>query len=246
MNAVGADEDIGFDLAAVGKARGSSAAARFDANAARPRRMSLDRSAPARTPSRSARCTVRLGAPSARGNRPDNARNLPAALPGTYDREFQFPPIVLILSSRPSARSALMAFGTIPIPAPISLSPGDCSQRMTSACCRSSAKAGASPPMPPPTRMRGIRSMRFSPVVRMPIGQRGANVLFGPLRPPIRADGCLTGPSCHSAWIAGQGCIADEGIADQNMADESLADESGPEENQPGRKRARHFSTPAA
>jgi hypothetical protein len=34
MNAVGADEDIGFDLAAVGKARGGSAAARFDANAA--------------------------------------------------------------------------------------------------------------------------------------------------------------------------------------------------------------------
>jgi hypothetical protein len=99
--------------------------------------------------------------------------------------------------------------------------------------------------------MRGIRSKRFSPVVRMPIGQRGANVLFGPLRPPIRADGCLTGPSCQSAWIAGQGCIADEGIADQNMADESLADESladesGPEENQPGRKRARHFSAPAA
>ena len=224
MNAVGADEDIGFDLAAVGKARGGSAAARFDANAARPRRMSLDRSAPARTPSRSARCTVRLGAPSARGNRPDtcaksagrSSRNVRPRIPNSH-------PIVLILSSRPSARSALMAFGAIPIPAPISLSPGDCSQRMTSACCRSSAKAAASPPMPPPTtRMRGIRSMRFSPVVRMPIGQRGANVLFGPLRPPIRADGCLTGPSCQSAWIAGQGCIADERhAADQNMADES-------------------------
>jgi len=68
--------------------------------------MSLDRSAPARTPSRSARCTVRLGAPSVAVIALIHARNLPAALPGTYDREFRFPPdrIDLVLEAERAQR----------------------------------------------------------------------------------------------------------------------------------------------
>ena len=64
MNAVGADHDVGLDLAAVGKARHGVLGAALDRHGAHPVRISVVLSAPARIASRSARCTARFGAPN--------------------------------------------------------------------------------------------------------------------------------------------------------------------------------------
>jgi hypothetical protein len=58
-------------------------------------------------------------------------------------------------SSTPSALNALKAFGGICMPAPISRISGACSRICDAYPLRESAKAVATPPMPPPTMMIG-------------------------------------------------------------------------------------------
>ena len=162
MNAVGADDDIGLDLAAVGKARHPAAIALFDGDAAGSK-MEIDRFEARRsTSSKSARCTDRLGAPNCWRNAPRRMREMIRPLfQLRMIRKSDSDPTAMTASSTPRVRSAISALGLRLRPAPISLSAGDCSQTTISAPRRSSASAAARPPTPPPTMaMRGARVMQ--------------------------------------------------------------------------------------
>src|SRR5262245_5015237 len=162
MNAIGADDDVGLDRAAVRKAHRPAVIALFDAMQRAPRRKSTVLNAPRNTSSKSARCTVRLGAPNCWRNAPRRMREMTRPLfQLRMIRKSDSNPRAMIASSTPSTRRATSALGLRLRPAPISFNAGDCSQTITSAPRRSSARAAARPPTPPPTTaMRGVRITR--------------------------------------------------------------------------------------
>ena len=110
----------------------------------------------------------------------------------------------MILSSRPSARSALMALGASPMPAPISDSFGDCSRTADDlgTLALEPQAPPASPPIPPPmTRTRGWRhlpSLRLNPATVCSAGPRCQS------RAQTRdAQAAENGSICFSFVIAG-------------------------------------------
>src|SRR6266540_1811106 len=136
-----------------------------------PKRKSTVLSAPRSTSSKSARCTVRLGAPKCWRNAPRRIREMIRPLfQLRMIRKSDSHPRAMTASSTPRTRSASSALGLRLRPAPISFSAGDCSQTTISAPCRSSASAAARPPTPPPTMaMRGarvIQAVQFADVWR--------------------------------------------------------------------------------
>ena len=173
MNAVGANDDVGLERAAVGKARDRQrshiAAVTSTAMQRAPKRSAVVLRARRKTSIRSARCTVRFGAPNFRRKSPGRMREISRPLFQLRMFKNSEPdPMAWIWSSMPSARNALTAFGVRFNPAPISLGADDCSHTMTSAPRRSNASAAASPPMPPPMMAtRGGREVEGNGIDKM-------------------------------------------------------------------------------
>src|SRR5215468_3255708 len=132
-----------------------------------PKRKVTVLSAPHNTSSKSARCTVRLGAPNCWRNAPRRIREMIRPLfQLRMTRKSDSHPRAMTWCSTPRTRSAMSALGLRLRPVPISFSAGDCSQTTISAPRLSSASAVASPPTPPPTMaMRGTRLIQAVQVV---------------------------------------------------------------------------------
>src|SRR5262245_46758097 len=162
MNAVGADDDVGLDLAAVGKAHHPAAITLFDGDAAGSKTEidSLERAAQHVEQVGAVHRQVRraeLLAERASAHARDDSPTLPAA----DDQKIRLRPKGDDCVLDAEHTECYQRVGAQIEASAYLVQCGDCSQMTISAPRRSSASAAARPPMPPTTMaMRGARVMQ--------------------------------------------------------------------------------------